>query len=123
HRAVREIEDAIAVLHGGSLHPEAVTLLEAAQSFISQQRIPEAIKQAKDARALLVDNSSLDADVAMVSMAVTAVQGPPPSGGSGGGCFIATATYGSPLHPYVNILRAFTRSSSFFRLTAQVCSA
>jgi hypothetical protein len=106
------------------LHPEAVALLEEAQSLIGQQRIPEAIKQAKDARALLVDDGSLDSDVATVAMAVTAAPAPPsgadapappssadapvpPSGAGGGGCFIATATYGSPWHPHVNILRAF----------------
>jgi len=27
--------------------------------------------------------------------------------GDGGGCFIATATYGSPMHPYVETLRDF----------------
>jgi hypothetical protein len=113
--AVTEIGDALAVLRGGSLHPEAVALLEEAQSLIGQQRIPEAIKQAKDARALLLDDGSLDSDVATVSMAVTAAPAPPsgadapapPSGAGGGGCFIATATYGSPWHPHVNILRAF----------------
>ena len=115
------------------LHPEAVALLEDAQSLIGQQRIPEAIKQAKDARALLVDDGSLDSDVATVAMAVTAAPVPPsgadapappsgadapappsdadapapPSSAGGGGCFIATATYGSPWHPHVNILRAF----------------
>ena len=104
--AVTEISDALAVLRSGGLHPEAVALLEEAQSLIGQQRIPEAIKQAKDARALLLDDGSLDSDVATVSMAVMAAPAPP-SGAGGGGCFIATATYGSPWHPHVNILRAF----------------
>lgn len=55
--ATEEIKDAIAVLAGGGLHPDAVALLEEAKSLTGQQLIQEAITKARSARDRLRDPS------------------------------------------------------------------
>ena len=63
--AGKDLDDAISVLQGAGLHPDAVSLLEEAKSLIGQdlslkamkQAIKEAIEKEEAARGLLVDTS------------------------------------------------------------------
>lgn len=53
--AAKEIDDAISVLEGGGLHPDAVALFREARGLTDQRRVPEAMAKMKDARALLIE--------------------------------------------------------------------
>jgi hypothetical protein len=55
--ADKNIDDAISVLDGGGLHPDAVALLNASKTLIVQRRIQDAINKEKAARDLMADPS------------------------------------------------------------------
>ena len=53
--AGKDIDSAITVLQDGSLHPDAVTLLQQAQASIARRRVQDAINKSKAARDLIVE--------------------------------------------------------------------